>query len=94
MLALQVVVQMALADARRFGPETPEVVLAESVTWRDGALGCPQPGEVYTMMPVEGYQIVVEVDGRTYDYHAANTGYVFLCENALPQPPAVGTPTS
>jgi len=70
------------------------VVQAEAVVWSDGSLGCPQPGEVYTMMPVEGYQIVVEVDGRTYDYHAANTGYVILCENALPQPPAVGTPTS
>lgn len=74
--------------------EAITVVQAEAVVWNDGALGCPQPGEVYTMMPVAGYQIVVEADGRTYNYHAADTGYVILCQNALPQPPAVGTPTS
>lgn len=70
------------------------VIQAEAVMWNDGSLGCPQPGEVYTMMPVEGYQIVLEANGRTYDYHAADTGYVVLCQNALPQSPAVGTPTS
>lgn len=67
---------------------------AEAVVWNDGSLGCPQPGEVYTMMPVEGYQIVLEANGRTYDYHVADTGYFVLCADSLPQSPAVGTPTS
>ncbi|MCB8979721.1 MAG: hypothetical protein H6657_20110 [Ardenticatenaceae bacterium] len=74
--------------------ESIAVIQAEAVVWNDGSLGCPQPGEVYTMMPVAGYQIMLEANGRTYDYHAADTGYVVLCENALPQSPAVGTPTS
>lgn len=74
--------------------ESISVIQAEAVVWNDGSLGCPQPGEVYTMMPVEGYQIVLEANGRTYDYHAADTGYVVLCEDALPQSPAVGTPSS
>lgn len=74
--------------------ESISVIQAEAVVWNDGSLGCPQPGEVYTMMPVEGYQIVLEANGRTYDYHTADTGYVVLCEDALPQSPAVGTPTS
>lgn len=83
-----------LSSTTAVAPEAITVVQAEAVVWSDGALGCPQPGEVYTMMPVAGYQIVVEADGRTYNYHAADTGYVILCQNALPQPPAVGTPTS
>jgi hypothetical protein len=46
------------------GPEDIEVVVAEEVTWPDGALGCPEPDGMYTQALVEGYRIVLEVDGR------------------------------
>ena len=71
------------------------VIQAEATVWNDGALGCPQPGEVYTQAIVNGYLIVLAVDGRTYNYHAAENGYFVLCQNNLaPSPPIVGTPTS
>jgi hypothetical protein len=38
------------------------VVQAEAVTWPDGALGCPEPGIVYTQALVPGYWVVVEAE--------------------------------
>lgn len=71
------------------------VTRAEGIIWNDGSLGCPQPGEFYTQAPVNGYWIVLEANGRTYDYHAAENGYFFLCPNNLPPAPlVVGTPIS
>jgi len=54
------------------------VVSAEAVTFPDGSLGCPQPGMVYTQALVDGYKIVAEAGGKTYDYRG--TGSTFrLC---------------
>lgn len=71
------------------------VIRAEAIIWSDGSLGCPQPGEVYTQATVPGYWIVLEANGRTYDYRAAENGAFILCENAQPPSPiVVGTPVS
>jgi hypothetical protein len=61
-----------------------EVVEAQEVTWPDGSMGCPEPGMVYTMALVEGYRVVLESGGLEYPYHAARSGYYFLCEQSLP----------
>ena len=54
------------------------VISAEAVTFPDGSLGCPQPGMVYTQALVDGYKIVAEAGGKTYDYRG--TGSTFrLC---------------
>jgi len=75
--------------------ETIAVTRAEAIVWSDGSLGCPQPGQVYTQAPVNGYRIVLEANNQTYDYHAAENGYFVLCQNSLPVlPTPVGTPTS
>jgi len=66
---------------------------AGAVTWRDGSLGCPQPGMMYTMALVSGYQIVLRVGEETFDYHASDGGYFVLCEGGLaeePLPPGEG----
>lgn len=57
-----------------------DVVMSRSVTWSDGSLGCARPGQVYTQALVPGYQVVLEVEGRRYDYRATEGGYFFLCE--------------
>jgi hypothetical protein len=62
----------------------PRIVVAEAVTWSDGSLGCPRPGQLYTQALVPGYRIVVEVDGTTYDYRAGRDGPVRLCEPFQP----------
>ncbi|HET7646431.1 MAG TPA: hypothetical protein VFM03_08115 [Candidatus Limnocylindria bacterium] len=58
------------------------VVSAEAKTWNDGSLGCPVPGQMYTQALVDGYQVVVEVNGERYDYRIGSGTDVRLCENA------------
>lgn len=64
---------------------TATVTKAESVTWPDGSLGCPQPGIMYTQMVQPGYRVVLELDGKSYDYRVAGEGTVIrLCEGVKP----------
>jgi hypothetical protein len=49
--------------------------------WNDGSLGCPKPGIMYTQVVIEGYQIILQVKDKQYDFHAGNSPEsVFLCE--------------
>lgn len=63
--------------------EDVEVVKAESVVWNDGALGCHQPGMMYTQALEQGYHLVLAVDGQEYNYHLSERGSFVLCENGL-----------
>ena len=56
-----------------------ETVKAEEIIWPDGALGCPQRGMTYTQAPVPGYHIVLQHNGRQYDYRAGGTRFLMLC---------------
>jgi len=56
------------------------VVSAEAITWNDGSLGCPKPGEFYTQALVPGYRVILEANGKRYNYHASEKGYFFQCE--------------
>jgi hypothetical protein len=81
-------VEAAILDAAdREGVDTSEVFVRppEVVTWPDGSLGCPQPDEMYTQALVDGYRIVLVVDGRELVYHGQLDQEPFLCED--PQPP-------
>jgi hypothetical protein len=62
-----------------------ELVSAERVTWPDGALGCPEPDMMYTQALVDGYRIVLAVDGSEVVFHGADGEAPFRCED--PQPP-------
>ncbi len=59
----------------------PTVVLAEGITYNDGSLGCPKPGQVYTQALVDGFRVVVEVDGEEFDYRIGSGTDVRLCES-------------
>lgn len=79
----------AVADlAERESVPTGEVVLVSdtAVQWRSGALGCPEPGNTYTQAITPGRQILLEVGGETFAYHAATTGPATYCVN--PEEPA------
>lgn len=81
-LTLDQAVQAALADAsRRTGVavEALQLLDAAAVTWRDGSLGCPQPGFVYTQALVPGFRVRVRVGGQAFDYHAGPRGPVVPC---------------
>lgn len=67
-------VQAAISDlARRLGVPEEDVAVAgwAEVTWPDGALGCPQPGMMYTQALVPGEQLVLRATGELFSYHAA-----------------------
>lgn len=79
----------------RSGASIDDVVVVknEAVVWSDGSLGCPQPDVMYTQALVNGYQLVFEVNGISYDYRLSEQGYFLLCNGAqVPGLPA-GTPT-
>lgn len=66
--------------AARDAAGEPTIVSAESVTWQDGSLGCPEPGTSYTQALVEGMRVVVEAGGATYDYRFGRSDSPVLCE--------------
>ncbi|MDH3644419.1 MAG: hypothetical protein OES38_20100 [Gammaproteobacteria bacterium] len=75
------------------------VVRSESVTWPNGALGCPQPGMMYTQALIPGYHVVLRHEGRDYDYRVGRSDYLMLCLDPVQHSnpgvtPATGAPSS
>jgi len=62
-------------------PAAVKIVAAEARTYGDGSLGCPKPGEMYTQAVVDGYQVIVEVNGTQLDYRGSGPGQFRVCEN-------------
>jgi hypothetical protein len=80
------VVETAIADlAERLGvgADTVGIIGVQEMTWSDGSLDCPEPGMSYTQALVEGYWILLNGNGRAYDYRATENGFVKLCESAV-----------
>lgn len=75
--------EQAIADASAHfdvDPSDIEVREVRAVTWPDGAIGCPQPGEVYTQALVEGYRILLGIDGQSISYHGELSGDPERCD--------------
>lgn len=92
-LTLEQATQAALADAARRAAvdvSTLQVTSAESVTWRDGSLGCPEPDRMYTMALVPGYRIRIQQGSQSLDYHASQRGALLLCPPARSSDPLPG----
>jgi hypothetical protein len=82
-----------VADAaKRFKVAASAVVLtrAEQVTWPNGALGCPEPGMMYTQALVPGFRVVAKTSGGELLYHTDGLGNLRSCRvqegPELPQP--------
>lgn len=76
------VVDAAVADLSSrlvVAPESIEVVRADRVTWPDGSLGCPQPGQAYTQALIDGFRVILGHEGRVFDYHAGSDAEPSLC---------------
>ena len=81
--------QLTGAERSNFAVRT-----AREMVWPNGALGCPQPGMVYTQATIRGYWIVLEHEGRRYDYRTGKARYLMLClEPGLPIPSRTPAPT-
>ncbi len=77
------IVAAATTDlARRTGAAEGDiaVVSVEAVVWRDGSLGCPQPGMAYTQVLTDGARITLEHNGTSYVYHSGGDREPFLCQ--------------
>lgn len=68
-------------------PDAIKVVSATEQQWSDGAMGCPQPGQMYTQMLVPGYRVVLQAAGDRYAYHSDRRGNFIVCSNGLSFPP-------
>jgi len=76
--------------AERTGVEPEQITIGEArrVTWRDGALGCPEADTMYTQALVEGFYIRLMVDGEAHAYHAGRDGRPFYCPPERTRKPA------
>jgi hypothetical protein len=91
---LQAQVDWALQDAaQRTRLDASQLrVVAESVTWPDGALGCPEPGRQYVQVLVSGYRIRISAGSQTLEYHGSHRGRVMFCPASRIQPPTAADP--
>ena len=86
--ALQQVVNQAISTlAEKLSIEESDVLVlsAQSVTWSDSSLGCPQPDMFYLQVLTDGYRVELSGDNQSSFYHANTRGSGLLCEN--PSPP-------
>jgi hypothetical protein len=79
-----------LAERMGYAPEEIEIMRFENVTWRNGSLGCPLPGMMYTQALVDGSLIELSAGGKIYSYHSGGGRPPFLCESPDKQEPAPG----
>lgn len=61
-----------------------ELVSLLEVTWRDGSLGCPEPGVAYTQALVPGQQLILKVNGEEYHYHSGKDSIFKYCGDPVP----------
>ena len=64
-----------------------QVTAAEALTWRNGGIGCPRKGVLYTDALVPGYRVWLRGAGRDWDYHASQAGALVLCTPARARDP-------
>ena len=92
---LQLMIQRALDDAARRSrrdASTLKVASAETVTWPDASIGCPQPGMQYAQALAPGYRIRIQAGPEILEYHAGRGGQPFYCPAGRVTEPAAVDP--
>ena len=81
-------------------PSDVHIERVQPVIWRDGSLGCPEPGMFYTQALVPGFRVILVVGERRFDYRTGRGGTFRRCdgsfvEASLPsdRPPSEADPT-
>jgi hypothetical protein len=87
----------ALAAQLGLSVDQISVVSSEAVTWNDGCLGVVRMGVMCIQGQVPGFRIVLQANGKTYEYHTNQDGSALVDATGTPpgatQEPA-GTPTT
>jgi len=68
-----------LITRMNIAPEKVSLSGAIRVTWKSGALGCPEAGMNYTQALIPGVLIMLKVDNKAYRYHASVGGRPSHC---------------
>jgi hypothetical protein len=90
---LRRLVDMAISDLAMHldvDPSEIETVAAESVTWRDSGLGCPEPGHESMQVLTKGARIQLRWDSQVFLYHSGGNRPPFLCKQPDPNEPLPG----
>ncbi len=61
-----------------------KVVYYDAVEWPDSCLGVQTPGVMCAMVVTPGYRIILEAQGKTYEYHSDKTGNGLVQANSTP----------
>ncbi len=73
----------ALADQLSLTADKIKLVSTEAVTWPNGCLGIVRIGVLCTQAEVPGFKIILEADGKNYEFHTNQDGsIVMLAEGA------------
>jgi hypothetical protein len=64
----------ALAQQLKVDVDTVVIVSADKVEWPDACLGINTPGIMCSMIITEGYKVILQAAGGTYEYHTDLTG--------------------
>jgi hypothetical protein len=80
--------KLDLAERLSISIEAIDLIRFEEVIWRNGSLGCPKPGMMYTQALVNGSLIVLRVQGTEFEYHSGGLGDPFYCPD--PESPLDG----
>ncbi len=64
----------ALSDITGLTADKITLVSTEAVTWPDGCLGVQRMGMMCTQAIVEGFKIILEADGKEYEFHTNQNG--------------------
>jgi hypothetical protein len=70
----------ALAQELAVAEADIAVVTVEENEWRDSSLGCPKPGMNYLQVITPGYMIILEAQGKRYEYHSDTNRRVVRCD--------------
>jgi len=71
-----------LVEHLNVSPDEVTIEDVQRVTWRNGALGCPQPGMMYTQALVEGYLVKARVAGEEREVHMDERGRGVVCPSS------------
>jgi hypothetical protein len=54
--------------------DTIKLVSVEQVDWSDACLGIQQPGIMCAQVITSGYKVILEANGKQYEYHTNKSG--------------------
>lgn len=77
------IARKALAEQLNIPLEQISVVSVQSVEWPDGCLGVQSPGKVCITVIVPGFQILLQANGQTYEYHTNQDGSQMIFVGAV-----------